>query len=173
MAEDKKISQFPEITTPTENDLLSIVYATDPNETKRIKFSNLKGAIGGVIATVPNVDLKTVAANLLYTVPAGKILVVQDLIAVITNGDCTFGAIVNLGWNGPTYADIAEGLWVRCDTTGEYYGLATESDWGFPESHQPEYVPAETGLYLNVTQAAKNGAATAEIATIVVIGFLI
>jgi hypothetical protein len=41
MADDKKISQFPEITTHEADDILPIVEESDPSETKKIKYKNL------------------------------------------------------------------------------------------------------------------------------------
>lgn len=173
MPEDKPISEFTELITPEADDLLPIADDSDPSETKKIKVSNLKGSFGAVLAAIPNVNLMSIGDTLLYTVPAGKILIVTDVIVVNTNGDCTFGATVNIGFTSPNYDDVALDMWAKATLTNRYYQFSQEGDWSYSTGDEPKTVPAETDLYFRVTVAASGGAATVNVATICLVGYLL
>lgn len=60
------------------------------------------------LATITGIDAKAVAITTLYTVPAGKSLVVTDVVircTAFTVGAKTIQAVASFGGNSPTYDD--------------------------------------------------------------------
>lgn len=173
----KTINNLTEITVTGETDNIPIVDNSGAPTTKRIKISSLKANFGGLLtlATVIGVNLKTTGLTLLYTVPAGKKLMVTDIVVNITNGDCAMGAVANIGFTNPDYDDIGLDLWIKASETNDYFALSSLSEWMNLDSgtREPKIVSAGTGLYLNITAAAYNGSNTVCVGDIAVIGYLI
>lgn len=60
------------------------------------------------LVTVPDIDAKMVAITALYTVPAGKTLIVTDVVIRVTSftaGGKTIQAVASFGSNAATYDD--------------------------------------------------------------------
>lgn len=63
-----------------------------------VPSSELIGGATGILASITGVDLKTTGQTTLYTVPAGKTLVLTDVIALATTASTiTIAPIVRIG----------------------------------------------------------------------------
>lgn len=128
-----------------------------------IETFNATGTVN-ILSVTTGIDLKTVAATLLYTVPTGrKAIVTQIVIHATLATTVTVPAAASVGQNAASYNDIV------AITT--FTGLNI-TDQVYTEDPTAVYVsvPASTGIYLNVTTGATATALTAEI---ILIGFLV
>lgn len=120
------------------------------------------------IATVTDINAKTVAATTLYTVPTGSSLIVTNIIirvTAFTSGGKTVHVVVTFGGNSTDFNDfIATGTYTitannRVILNPEYSGAA----------EHPLYAAA-TNFSINITTGSN---ATTETWTVDVFGYLI
>lgn len=68
--------------------------------------SGVPDSVDCILATVGSIDLKTTGQTVLYTVPAGKTLIVTDiLIKLVAVDTLTVPATVRAGTSGRSYSD--------------------------------------------------------------------
>jgi hypothetical protein len=124
---------------------------------------------GGIInlATVTNIDATTVAITSLYTVPAGKSLIVDHTVVRVTSmvfGSKTQNAIVSFGGNSPTWDDY----WPSVE--GNFSAVAQAIAFRRTENDQmPVYQTADV-LKISIETGSD---ATTEVWAIDVFGYLI
>ena len=109
---DAKITALTALTAITDDDLLVVV--DDPTGTPVTKKAtvNVFGAIRN-LSTITGINAKTVATTTLYTVPAGKSLIITDIVVRVTAftaGSKNVQAVVSYGGNDPNYNNFSTNI---------------------------------------------------------------
>lgn len=170
---DKKITELDALAVPLDDDVLPIV--NDPAGvpvTKKVTLAKISSP--RLLATVAGIDATAVAITSLFTVPAGKSLIVDHIVIRVTaftiGGKLTEAEIV-VGANDPDYNDLtgAGGVTIAVDAADICIPLGTEIDFGGAIISYPIYA-ADSVLKINITIASD---ADVEVWAVDVFGYLV
>jgi hypothetical protein len=116
-----------------------------------------------ILSITTGINLKTVAATTLYTVPASRKAVITEAIVHVTAATTyTVGATVSVGQNSATYNDIIPAT--------ALLALAADNADELLDTNPFVVVAASTAIKMDVSVGATATTATAQV---ILIGFLV